>query len=197
MMKTGNRQTPLLILLAAAAIVMSLGGPAFALDDGARAYWKGRDGTQVVSFQYLNLDMQASESQQFAPDQFIYPNADIEASIFVVTWAQHMTLFNRPSSFSVNLAGGDIDVDVDTNAAPLAFLPPDVIPGSTFRESSSGMADPSLSLVVNLLGTPPLKSTVDLLNYEPTWTLDTAVMLGLPIGEYDDDKLVNMGLNRW
>jgi hypothetical protein len=197
MMKTGNRHTPLLILLAAAAIVMSLGGPAFALDDGARAYWKGRDGTQVVSFQYLNLDMQASESQQFAPDQFIYPNADIEASIFVVTWAQHMTLFNRPSSFSVNLAGGDIDVDVDTNAAPLAFLPPDVIPGSTFRESSSGMADPSLSLVVNLLGTPPLKSTVDLLNYEPTWTLDTAVMLGLPIGEYDDDKLVNMGLNRW
>jgi hypothetical protein len=50
---------------------------------------------------------------------------------------------------------------------------------------------------INLVGTPPLRSTVDLLNYEPTWTIDAAVMLGVPIGEYDEDKLVNMGLNRW
>jgi len=57
--------------------------------------------------------------------------------------------------------------------------------------------DPSAQLVVNLFGTPPLKANFDLLDYEPTWTLDTAVMLALPIGEYDDDKLVNMGLNRW
>jgi hypothetical protein len=35
------------------------------------------------------------------------------------------------------------------------------------------------------------------LNYEPTWTVDAAVMVGVPIGQYDDDKLVNMGLNRW
>ena len=35
------------------------------------------------------------------------------------------------------------------------------------------------------------------MNYEPTWTLDAAVLLAFPIGEYDDDKLVNMGLNRW
>jgi hypothetical protein len=36
-----------------------------------------------------------------------------------------------------------------------------------------------------------------MLNYEPTWTLDVATMLAFPIGKYDDDKLVNMGLNRW
>ncbi len=39
--------------------------------------------------------------------------------------------------------------------------------------------------------TPRLKSGVDLLNYEPTWTIDAAVMLVFPIGEYDSDKLVN------
>jgi hypothetical protein len=54
-----------------------------------------------------------------------------------------------------------------------------------------------VQLVVNLFGTPPLKANFDLLNYEPTWTLDAATMLAIPIGEYDDDKLVNMGLNRW
>jgi len=76
-------------------------------------------------------------------------------------------------------------------------LPPGVIPGDSLSQSSSGYADPSVSLLINLRGTPPLKSNVDLLNYEPTWTLDTQVMLALPIGEYDDDKVVNLGLNRW
>jgi hypothetical protein len=50
---------------------------------------------------------------------------------------------------------------------------------------------------VNLFGTPRLKSNVDLLNYEPTWTIDAAALLAFPIGKYDDDKLVNLGLNRW
>ena len=54
-----------------------------------------------------------------------------------------------------------------------------------------------MQIDINLVGTPKLVSTVDLLNYEPTWTVDAAVMLGVPIGEYDEDKLVNMGLNRW
>jgi len=54
-----------------------------------------------------------------------------------------------------------------------------------------------VQLDVNLFGTSPLKSTVDLVNYEPTWTIDAAVLLAFPIGQYDKDKLVNMGLNRW
>ncbi len=196
-MKMGNRRTPLLTLLAAAAIILSLGGPALAVDDGARAYWKGRDGTNGVSVQYLRLDMNSSGSEQFAPDQYIYPNADVEGNIFIVTYARHMTLFNRPSVLSFNLAGGNIDLDIDVDLSSPEFLPPGATPGTSFSESSSGIADPSVQLVVNLFGTPPLIAGYDLLNYEPTWTLDTALMLAIPIGEYDDDKLVNMGLNRW
>jgi len=171
-MKTGNRHTGLLAFLVTLAIILLFSGPALAVDDGARAYWKGRAGTQGVSFQYLSLDLQASDSQQFAPGQYIYANADAEASIFVANYVRHMTLFNRPSSLSLAIAGGSVDINANTT-------------------------DPSAQLVVNLFGTPPLKANFDLLDYEPTWTLDTAVMLGVPIGEYDDDKLVNMGLNRW
>jgi hypothetical protein len=194
-MNIKNKCTRLLKVIAPLVLFLTFGGTALAVDDGPRAYWKGRDGTEGVSFQYLNLDMQASDSQQFAPDQYIYPNADAEADLFVATWARHMTLFNRPSSFAVSLAGGSVDLDV--GIATTGFLPPGVTPGDSFSQSSSGFADPSIQLDVNLFGTPPLKSGVDLLNYEPTWTVDAAVMLGIPLGEYDDDKLVNMGLNRW
>ncbi|MFC1821134.1 transporter [Thermodesulfobacteriota bacterium] len=195
-MKTGNRHARLPAFFVTLAIFILFNGPALAVDDGARAYWKGRDGTHGVSFQYLRLDLQTSDSQQFAPGQYIYPNSDVEGSIFIANYVRHMTLFNRPSSFAVTLAGGDIDVDVNSKA-PGQFVPPGIAAGTVFSQSSSGFADPSMQLVVNLFGTPPLKANFDLINYEPTWTLDTVVMLGLPIGEYDDDKLVNLGQNRW
>ena len=196
-MNSRNRHARWPAILTIMAIIFSLSGTALAVDDGARAYWKGRDGTNVFSMQYLNLDMQASDTQQFDPASFIYPNADTEANVFIASWARHMTLFNRASSFSVNVVGGSADVDVDTSLVPPGFLPPGVSPGDSLGQSASGYGDPTMQLDVNLFGTPPLKSSVDLLNYEPTSTLDLAVMLALPIGQYDDDKLVNMGLNRW
>ena len=195
-MKTEKRRIRLPALLATLVIILLFGGQALAVDDGARAYWKGRDGTQGVSFQYLNLNLQASDSKQFAPGQYIYPNADTEASIFIANYVRHITLFNRPSSLSFAVAGGSVDADFKANA-PGQIVPPGITPGVAFSQSSSGFADPSVALVVNLFGTPPLKTNFDLIDYEPTWTLDTAVMLALPVGAYDDSKLVNMGLNRW
>jgi hypothetical protein len=115
----------------------------------------------------------------------------------IANYARHFTLFNRASSLAVNIVGGSVDLDVNTNFVPPGFLPPGVTPGDSLRQSASGYGDPSVQLDVNLFGTSQLKSTVDMVNYEPTWTLDAAVLLAFPIGEYDKDKLVNMGLNRW
>jgi hypothetical protein len=197
MVKIRNRYARLPAFFAALTVILSFSGTARAVDDGSRAYWKGRDGTNVVSFQYLNLNMQASGAQEFDPAHFIYPNADAEANVMIANWARHMTLFNRASSLAVNLVGGSVDVDVNTSRVPPGFLPPGVTPGDSLRQSAAGFADPSVQFDVNLFGTSRLKSTVDLVNYEPTWTLDAAVLLAFPVGEYDDDKLVNMGLNRW
>lgn len=194
-MKSRNKLTCILTEVLTSIIILTVSSSAFAIDDGARAYWKLRDGTDVVSFQYLNLNMQASDSQQFDPGQYIYPNSDTEANIFIASWARHMTLYNRPSSLAVNFVGGSVDLDVNSSLA--GFTPPGMAPGASFSQSASGYGDPTIQLDVNLFGTPPLKSNVDLLNYEPTWTVDAAAMLALPIGDYDDDQLVNMGLNRW
>jgi len=196
-MKTGNRHIQLWAFLAALSITLSLATPALAIDDGARAYWKGKDGTDGVSYQFLRGDIDATTAQQFDPSQHVYPNSDVEANLAIVTWAHHFTLLDRASSFSVNLVGGNVDVDMNVNDAPAAFLPAAIVTGSSLSQSSSGFADPSMQLVVNLFGTPRMKSNVDLLNYEPKVTLDVATMLAIPAGEYEGEKMVNMGLNRW
>jgi hypothetical protein len=195
-MKKVNRYTRIAALFATLGIFLSFSGPGIAQDDGARAYWNARAGTHVVSFQYLPLNIGASGSMAFAPGQYIYPNSNIDANIFIGTYAHHMNLFNRPSALAVNIIGGSVDAGFNTRVSTDS-LPPGMSPGTALSQSSSGFGDPNMQLVVNLFGTPPLRSTVDLLNYEPTWSLDFAVLLAFPIGEYEKDKLVNMGLNRW
>jgi len=196
-MKNANCPTRFLALVAVVIAIPLISGPVIAQDDGARSYWKGRAGTNVMSFQYLNMNLQASDALQFDPSHYIYPAADAEADIFVLSYARHMTLFNRPSILSANLLGGSVDVQFDTTLTPPEFLPPGVVPGTSFSQSASGYADPSVQLDVNLFGTPPINAIFDYLNYEPTWTLDAAFMLGVPLGQYDNDKVVNLGLNRF
>ena len=196
-MKKVKGPTRFLTLVAFAVAVSLICGPAIAQDDGARTYWKGRNGTNVMSFQYLDMNLQASDSLQFDPSHYIYPSADVEVGIFLMSYARHMTLFDRPSILSVNVLGGSVDAQFDTAITPPEFLPPGVVPGASFSQSASGYGDPTIQLDVNLLGTPTLKTIFDYLNYEPTWTLDAAVMLGVPLGQYDDDKIVNLGLNRF
>ncbi len=158
-MKKVNGPARFLALVAFPVAVSLICGPAIAQDDGARTYWKGRAGTNVVSFQYLNMHLQASDALQFDPSHYIYPSADAEADIFVLSWARHMTLFNRPSILSANLIGGSVDVEFDTSITPPEFLPPGVVPGVSFSQSASGYGDPSVQLDVNLLGTPKIKQS--------------------------------------
>lgn len=196
-MKTGNRHTGSVALVVTLAIILMYSGSALATDDGARAYWKGRHGTQGFSFQQLSLDLQASDSQQFAPGQYIYANADAEATLFIVNYARNLVLFNRLSSVLLGVAGGSVGIDIEAGLPPGSPLLPPGYTGVAFSQSASGYADPFIQLDVNLFGTPPMKRNFELLDYEPTWTIDAAIMLGLPIGEYDADKLVNLGQNRW
>ena len=195
-MRKRNSYLPLLGFLATLAIIFSFSVAALAQDDGARAYWKAREGTHVISFQYLPAFIDAEGSKAFAPGQFIYPNSNIDAHIIMATYGYHFTLpwVKRPSVIAVNVIGGSVDLDVDTTLPP-EFEPPGIT--GTFSESSAGFSDPNTQLTVNLYGTPPLRSNVDLLNYEPTWTADFAGLLAFPIGAYKSDRLVNIGQNRW
>ena len=108
-------------------VIFSFSAPLFAVDDGARAFWKAREGSTVLSFQYLNLNMQASGAEQFAPGQYIYPNSDVEGNVVLASWARHMTIFNRASSFAVSLSGGSVQADIGASL-PSEFLPPGATP---------------------------------------------------------------------
>jgi hypothetical protein len=193
-MRKRNAYLPLLGFVATLAVTFCFSASALAQEDGARAYWKGREGSHVMSFQYMPMFMNAEGSKAFAPGQYVYPNSDVDAHIVMASYGYHFTLpwLKRPSVIAANVIAGSIGVDANP---PAEFVPPDTTGG--FSQSSAGFGDPNSQLTVNLFGTPPLKSNVDLLNYEPTWTADFAGLIAFPIGAYESDKLVNIGQNRW
>jgi hypothetical protein len=60
----------------------------------------------------------------------------------------------------------------------------------------SGLADPSLRFSVNLYGAPAL-SLEDFKSYRQDTILGVSLQVTMPLGQYDSDKLVNIGTNRW
>jgi hypothetical protein len=59
-----------------------------------------------------------------------------------------------------------------------------------------GFVDPSARLSVNFLGAPALTMR-QFPSYHQKWLVGAALRVTAPLGQYDADKLVNVGTNRW
>jgi hypothetical protein len=64
------------------------------------------------------------------------------------------------------------------------------------RITRSGLGDPRLRLTVNLAGAPAL-SPREFAGYQQKTNLGLGFVLSAPLGQYDLDKLLNLGANRW
>jgi hypothetical protein len=61
---------------------------------------------------------------------------------------------------------------------------------------TNGLVDPIFYFTVNLFGAPAL-SFSDFKNYRQDTIVGFTVKLSAPLGAYDDDRLINIGTNRW
>ncbi len=68
--------------------------------------------------------------------------------------------------------------------------------GMRRERSVSGFGDPSIRLAMNFYGAPAL-SLEDFGDYEQDLILGGSLRVTAPGEQYDDDKLVNIGTNRW
>lgn len=60
----------------------------------------------------------------------------------------------------------------------------------------SGIADAKLRLAMNLLGAPAL-TRAEFAKRRPERALGASLVVSVPTGQYDPDKLINIGTNRW
>jgi hypothetical protein len=182
MMNPKSKPSSILLLVAVLSSAIAFCGTAQALDDGARAYWKAMKDTNFLSFQYLHFNVD-TKSQMFDPSHGIYPDAETDMDLFVLSYGRQIALFGRSALVMGGIYGGDITSE---------FRAPTVV-----RSTANGFGDPSVGLTVNLYGAPTIANFYDMVNYEPKLTVDVSTLLTIPVGEYEEDSAVSIGQNRW
>jgi len=78
---------------------------------------------------------------------------------------------------------------------PFAYVSGSVA-GTNLSRSVAGAGDASLQLTTLLLGGPAL-SVADFAKYEPTTTVGLSLTITGPSGQYDPNKVLNLGSDRW
>jgi hypothetical protein len=68
--------------------------------------------------------------------------------------------------------------------------------GESVTRNVSGFADPLFRVSVNLYGAPALGLS-EFRSYEQDLIIGAALQVSVPLGQYDDTRLINIGTNRW
>jgi len=110
-------------------------------------------------------------------------DAEISAHMLVVAYARSLNLWG---------SSGKIDAVIPygwaSGSAAFAGQPQD-------REVN-GFADPAVKLTWNFIGAPAL-TLQEFRDHSSDWIVGASFRVGMPLGQYDEDKLLNLGLNRW
>ena len=146
-----------------------------------RFYWKTLSGTNAVPVIYQTM---GGNVNPLDPAQVVVPNVNFNADITIAGFAKILPVFDRASMLAVLVPMGRV---TSTTTAGVV----------TVTETAGGYGDPLIEFTINLIGPDPIMNIPDMIRYEPGFSLDFLIDLGLPLGEYDSNNPVNIGQNRF
>lgn len=161
-----------------ATFVLALGGgSALAQSIEPRAY-----SNAPVGMNFLIAGSAYAEGGLEADASVPLTNANLQVHTTVLAYARSLDLWGR---------SGKLDVMI-----PYAWLSGDAdYAGQPVEREASGFGGPRLRVSMNFIGAPalPMKAFAD---YQQHLIVGASLQVGLPTGQYDADKLVNIGSNR-
>jgi hypothetical protein len=161
------------------ATVIAANG-ADAQDLTPRAYWPAPKGTKVAIAGYSRLSGDVS----FDPSIPLF-GVDSKIHTALVGYLQTFSLWGRTANVVAEL--------------PYSWgMTRGILEDTPARRDFSGLGDLGVSLSINLLGAPTMTpADFQALRTNPHPILGASVKVIAPIGSYDDDRLINVGANRW
>jgi hypothetical protein len=110
-------------------------------------------------------------------------NVDLQVHSALLAYARALNLWGTSGKFDVVL--------------PYAWLSSTAeLSGQPREREVSGLANPRLRFSVNLYGAPAL-SLPEFASYRQDLIIGASLQVSVPLGQYDADKVVNIGTNRW
>jgi hypothetical protein len=110
-------------------------------------------------------------------------NADLQIHSAIVGYARSLDVWGQSGKFDAIVPYAGL-----SGSAEFA--------GTPHEREVSGFGDPRLRFSVNLYGAPAL-SLKEFAAYRQDLIVGASLQVSVPVGQYDSDKLVNIGTNRW
>ena len=110
-------------------------------------------------------------------------DAQLKMNTGVLAYARTLDVWGKSGKFDVILPYSQLSGSA-------------MVAGQTRERNVSGLNDPLFRFSVNFYGAPAL-SLQEFANYRQDLIIGASVQVSAPLGQYDQDKLVNLGNNRW
>lgn len=172
------------ILLAVAATA-SVSTIASAADDGPRMYWNGPVGLNIMQTYSWKINGNA-----ILPSGALFDrDASVDMDLVLMGYNRIFDFFGNSAIFTTMVTAGSASASLPVPSTPTS-------PAASLVQSTRGYGDVYFQGTFNLLGGPAL-SAEEFASYEQDTLLSLLVGLSTPTGEYDSDRLLNLGANRW
>lgn len=165
------------------AVVFASGGSAGwvgAQELTPRAYWPAPDGTNVFVTAY-----QFSSGEIVTDPSLPVVGVESKINFAQVAWQRTFNLFGRTAStqFSMPYSWGDSEGFVN---------------GEFLQRRTVGYGDFRARLAINLSGAPTMNvAQFQELRTNPRPIVGVSLLVQAPTGSYHDDRILNVGSNRW
>ena len=149
-----------------------------------RAYWPAPYGTKIalLGYKYSFGDILTDPSLPFS-------GVDSKIHFLSLGYLQTFSVFGRTAHMLIELPY------IWSTTTGIILSPTGDIPGERVM---SGVADVGIAFTVNLIGAPTmgLEGFQEIRN-NPRQLLGASLKIVIPTGKYEEDRLFNIGTNRW
>ena len=110
-------------------------------------------------------------------------NAELEIHAPIVAYARSFDAWGKSAKFDAVLGAGCLSGTAQSEGVPVS------------RDVCGGL-DPAFRVTINLYGAPAL-SLAEFRGYRQDLIFGVSFQVVAPLGQYDPERLVNLGTNRW
>ena len=160
------------------ALACGLSQPAQA--DNARDWQNLPTDLNMVFGYYNSVDTNTSIDTSLPID-----GLSLDADLFIFRYAYSFAIDGRTSGFQLLQPYAHVDASFDDAQH------------FTGTRKESGLGDTQIIFVHNLFGAPALSKSEFASGYQPQTFLTGALWVTTPNGDYDKDRAINIGANRW
>ena len=136
-----------------------------------------------VGVNFLIVGYVYSDGGLSTPGSSPLKDAQLTMHTEVVAYARSVDVWGKSGKFDVILPYSELSGSA-------------MVAGQPRERNVSGLNDPRFRFSVNFYGAPAV-SVQEFANYQQDLIIGASIQVSAPLGQYDKEKLVNIGNNRW